>query len=231
MPATRKSLPKDGLPVIPFASRSDFETFLNKNHTSPGLHLKFAKKASGIPSITAAEAVETALCYGWIDGRANSLDEKYWLVRYTPRRAKSIWSQRNVETVTRLIEDGKMHEAGLKVVEEAKKDGRWDRAYAGPATILVPEDLTQQLEATPSAMAFFDSLNKSQRYSVLWRIEIASPKTRSKRIEALVQMLAMGNLPGVPDKPRAEPKKSTAVSNRVSKRTTKAKDRNKRMLD
>lgn len=222
MVGTEKPLPDDGLPILPFASAAEFENYLKENHTSAGLHLKFAKKASGISSITVAEAVETALCYGWIDGRANSLDDRYWLVRYTPRRAKSIWSQKNVETVTRLIEQGKMHEAGLQAVEAAKQDGRWDRAYAGPATVQVPDDLAQELRRTPAAKAFFETLNKSQRYSVLWRIETASPQTRSKRIEALVQMLAAGNLPGASDRVKAGLKKNHAIEKKAGKRNTSA---------
>lgn len=189
--------PPTDLPTHAFSSPADFEIFLEAEHaTCAGFHLKLAKKSSNIPSITAAEAVEVALCFGWIDGRANGLDDKFWLVRYTPRRAKSIWSQKNVNTVARLIEEGRMRPAGIAAVETAKADGRWDRAYAGPATIVVPEDFQVALDAVPAAKAFFDWLNKSQRYSVLWRIETASPKARLGRIEALVQMLATGKVPG-----------------------------------
>lgn len=216
-----KSEPKDGLPVYPFASPTDFETFLEKNQsTLPGLHLKLAKKSSGIQSITAPEAVEVALCFGWIDGRASSLDEKYWLVRYTPRRAKSIWSQKNVETVARLIEQNRMRESGLQAVEAAKRDGRWDSAYAGPATIQVPDDLTQKLEEEPAAKAFFQGLNKSQRYSVLWSVETTSARNRPKRIDALVQMLAMGKLPGAAVKEKVK-SVSSASKKRVGNGRTK----------
>lgn len=232
MPAKPKSEsklePDDGLPIIPFESVTEFETFLEENHsTLPGLHLKFAKKASGIPSITGSEAVEIALCYGWIDGRANSLDENYWLVRYTPRRAKSIWSQKNVGTVARLIEEGRMRESGLKAVEAAKKDGRWERAYAGPATVQVPADLAEKLQRIPAAKAFFEGLNKSERYSVLWRIETASPQARSKRIDALVQMLAAGNVPGAAIRENAVPKPSNAIEGKVGKRNTKTRVKHK----
>ena len=197
LPAIVTKTPPSDLAIRAFPSAADFESFLHAEHaTCPGIYLKFAKKASGIPSITGAEAVEVALCFGWIDGRANSLDDKFWLVRYTPRRAKSIWSQKNVNTVARLIEEGRMRSAGLAAVDAAKAGGRWDRAYAGPATIVVPEDFQAALDAEAAAKAYFGALNKSQRYSVLWRIETASPKARQARIEALVQTLAVGRLPG-----------------------------------
>ena len=132
-----KPLPSD-LPVYSFSTIKDLELFLEPEHsTSSGFYLKLAKKASGIQSVSAAEAVETALCFGWIDGRANGLDQDWWLVRYTPRRAKSNWSQKNVNTVSQLLEQGRMRPAGLAAVETAKADGRWERAYAGPATITV----------------------------------------------------------------------------------------------
>ncbi|KAJ5086090.1 hypothetical protein N7532_010861 [Penicillium argentinense] len=191
-----KPLPSD-LPIHSFPTAKDLEEFLEREHsTAPGFYLKLAKKNSGIPSVSAADAVETALCFGWIDGRANGLDQNWWLVRYTPRRAKSIWSQKNVNTIGRLIETGRMRPAGLVAVEAAKADGRWERAYAGPATITVPEDFTAILTEQPTAASFFESLDKSDRYSVLWRIQTASPTVRKKRIEALVAMLAKGKTPG-----------------------------------
>lgn len=172
------------------------EAFLEREHsTAPGFYLKLAKKASGIQSISAAEAVEVALCFGWIDGRANGLDKDWWLVRYTPRRAKSIWSQKNVDTVGRLLEQGRMRPAGLAAVDAAKADGRWGRAYAGPATMTAPEDFTAALAAVPAAQTYFETLNKTGRYSVLWRIATASPTTRAKQIENLVQMLSEAKHP------------------------------------
>lgn len=210
---TASKAPSTDLPIHAFPSAADLEAFLEAEHaTCPGFHLKFAKKASGIPSVTAAEAVEAALCFGWIDGRANSLDDKFWLVRYTPRRAKSIWSQKNVNTVARLAEEGRMRAAGTTAVEAAKADGRWDRAYAGPATIGVPEDFQIVLDAEPTAKAYFETLNKSERYSVLWKVETASPKARQGRIEALIQMLAVGRLPGS----KSEQKKVSTSSTRVA---------------
>lgn len=210
MPADPKPEPNDGLPIRSFASAQEFESFLEQNHTTlPGIHLKLAKKSSGIESIASSEAVELALCFGWIDGRVNRVDDKFWLVRFTPRRAKSIWSRKNVETITRLTEDGRMRKSGLEAVEAAKKDGRWDRAYAGPATIQVPDDLVERLSAVPAAKSFFEGLNKRNRYTVLWSIETASPQNRKKRVDALVQMLATGNLPGTSAKVIVESKKKT----------------------
>ncbi|MCW2508446.1 MAG: uncharacterized protein JWP68_1594 [Modestobacter sp.] len=177
-----------------FASAADFDAWLAAEHDrAPGVFLKIAKKSAGIPSITAAEAVEVGLCHGWIDGRGNRVDDDWFTVRYTPRRARSVWSQKNVETVARLIAAGRMRPAGLAAVEAAQADGRWDRAYAGPATITVPADLAAALAAEPAAEAFFAGLDRTNRYSVLWRVHTAdTPETRAKRIAAAVQMLAEG---------------------------------------
>jgi uncharacterized protein YdeI (YjbR/CyaY-like superfamily) len=199
-----------------FPSAADFETFLEREHTTaPGIYLKLAKKASGIASITGADAVETALCFGWIDGRANRVDDDWWTVRFTPRRPKSIWSQKNVVTIGRLVEQGRMRPAGLAAVEAAKADGRWERAYAGPASVTVPDDLTAALAVNPAAASFFSGMNKSDRYAVLWRVETASPNSRAKRIEALVQLLAAGERPGAVVKPEGKSKKSTGVKKGV----------------
>jgi uncharacterized protein YdeI (YjbR/CyaY-like superfamily) len=175
------------------------------------LYVKLAKKNSGIPSITAAEAVEVALCYGWIDGRANTCDDAWWTVRYTPRRAKSIWSQKNVRTVARLIEAGRMRPAGLAAVDAAKADGRWDRAYAGSATMIVPEDFKNALARVPAAEAHWESLNKSDRYTTLLKVETGTRSGRSKRIENVIQMLATGR--------RAGSSSSKRPARKVAKRT------------
>lgn len=205
------------LPTRSFSSPAEFEAFLEQAHaTAPGLYLKLAKKSSGIPSISGAEAVETALCFGWIDGRANRVDDDWWTVRFTPRRSKSIWSQKNVHSIGRLTEQGRMRPAGLATVEAAKADGRWERAYAGPATIVVPDDLATALTADPAAAAFFAGMNKSDRYAVLWRVQTASPKSRPNRIEVLVQTLAAGKRPGA----EAKLVEKSAKSNRVQKTTT-----------
>ncbi|OCK73884.1 hypothetical protein K432DRAFT_387141 [Lepidopterella palustris CBS 459.81] len=218
--------PPSDLPTYSFLSASEFETFLEREHaTAPGLYLKLAKKSSGIASISAAEAVEIALCFGWIDGRANCLDDEWWSVRYTPRRSKSIWSQKNVNTVGRLVEQGRMRPAGLATVEAAKSDGRWERAYAGPATIAVPDDLVAALAAEPYAAAFFAGMNKSDRYAVLWRVETASPQSRPKRIEALVRTLAAGKRPGATAQPAGKPKKNASVQ-KATTRTAAVKKQN-----
>src|SRR3954469_17071180 len=177
-----------------FPSAADFDAWLDAEHDrAPGLFLRIAKKSSGIPSITAAEAVEVALCHGWIDGRGNRVDDDWFTVRYTPRRARSVWSQKNVQTVARLIADGRMRPAGLATVEAAQADGRWDRAYAGAATITVPDDLAAALAAEPAAESFFAGLDKANRYAVLWRVHTAAtPRTRANRIAACVQLLAEG---------------------------------------
>jgi uncharacterized protein YdeI (YjbR/CyaY-like superfamily) len=185
---------ESGFQTQAFPSPADFDAWLAAEHDrAPGLFLKIAKKSAGIPSITAAEAVEVALCHGWIDGRGNRVDDDWFTVRYTPRRARSVWSQKNVETVARLIADGRMRPAGLAAVEAARADGRWERAYAGPATITVPDDLAAALAAEPAAEAFFAGLDRTNRYSVLWRVHTAStPRTRANRIADCVQMLAEG---------------------------------------
>jgi uncharacterized protein YdeI (YjbR/CyaY-like superfamily) len=186
----------EGFEVRPFAAPADFEAWLEAEHDrAPGVYVKLAKKAAGIPSMTAAEAVEVALCFGWIDGRGNRVDDDWFTVRYTPRRARSVWSQKNVETVARLVAEGRMRPAGLAAVRAAQADGRWDRAYAGAATITVPDDLAAALAASPAAAAAFAGLDGTNRYAVLWRVHTAAtPQTRAKRIAACVQMLAEGRV-------------------------------------
>lgn len=213
-----KASPSD-LPIRAFPTAASFETFLESAHaTAPGIYLKFAKKASGIPSITGAEAVEVALCYGWIDGRANGIDDKWWTVRFTPRRAKSIWSQKNVGTVAKLIQEGRIRPAGLAAVEAAKADGRYDRAYAGPATMEVPKDFTEALETEPTAKAYFNSLNKSQRYGVLIQLATISDKNRKKKVQSLVQTMAIGKTNGTEE--RKESKKAAKAQNKGKAGTT-----------
>ena len=158
---------------------------------SDGVWLVTAKK--GVAGVSRDEALEEALCHGWIDGQARRRDDETYLQRYTPRRARSAWSQRNTKIVERLTAEGRMHAAGLAEVERAKGDGRWDAAYAGSATIQVPADLAEALEAEPKAQAMFETLNSRNRYSVLYRIETAKrPETRQRRIEKYVAMLARG---------------------------------------
>ena len=190
------TLPTD-LPVLGFADQPALEEWLEAEHSSaPGLYVKLSKKGTGVPSVTYAELVESALCFGWIDGRSNRLDDRFYLQRITPRRARSVWSQKNVEAAEALIRAGRMRPAGLAAVEAARADGRWERAYAGAATITVPDDLAAALADEPAAQEAFATLDGTNRYAVLWRVHTAaSPATRAGRIAALVQMLAEGRRP------------------------------------
>ncbi|WP_310321628.1 YdeI/OmpD-associated family protein [Hydrogenophaga palleronii] len=188
-----------------FNSAKAFETWLKKNHAiSDGLWLKIAKRGANEPSVTYPEAVEIALCWGWIDGQKKGLDDQHFLQRFTPRRARSVWSKINVDKVAALIEAGRMQVPGYAQIEAAKADGRWARAYDGARTSAVPEDLLAALEAEPRAKAFFATINAANRYAVLWRIQAAvKAETRAKRIAQLVEMLARGETLH-PSKPRAK---------------------------
>jgi uncharacterized protein YdeI (YjbR/CyaY-like superfamily) len=177
-----------------FENAKAFESWLKRNHAkSDGLWLRIAKRGADEPSVTYPEAVEIALCWGWIDGQKKGLDDQHFLQRFTPRRARSIWSRINVDKVARLIEAGRMQAPGHAQVEAAKADGRWAQAYDGARTSTVPDDLVAALAANPPAQAFFATINASNRYAVLWRIQTAvKPETRAKRIAQLVDMLARG---------------------------------------
>jgi uncharacterized protein YdeI (YjbR/CyaY-like superfamily) len=182
------------LPVLTFADQASFEAWLEAEHErAPGAYVKLAKKGAPEPTLTQPQLVESLLCFGWIDGRGNRWDEHYFTVRVTPRRPRSVWSKKNVDWVAELSAAGRMRAAGIAAVEAAQADGRWERAYAGSATITVPDDLAAALAAVPAAQQEFESLNGANRYAVLWRVHTAaSPATRAKRITALVQMLAEG---------------------------------------
>lgn len=186
--------PPDDLPVLSFPDQAAFEEWLEAEHQrSPGIYVRVAKKGAPFPSMAQAEMIESLLCFGWIDGRVNRYDEHSFLTRVTPRRAKSIWSQKNVAWVGELIAAGRMRPAGLAAVEAAQADGRWERAYAGSATITVPDDLAAALAAVPAAQQEFDELDATNRYAVLWRVHTATtPSGRAKRIADCVQMLAEG---------------------------------------
>jgi uncharacterized protein YdeI (YjbR/CyaY-like superfamily) len=166
-------------------------------HEQTGVWLVLAKKGTTSPtSLTYAQALEEALCQGWIDGQAKSIDETTYQQRFTPRRARSLWSKRNVGIVARLIEEGRMQPNGFAEIERAKADGRWDAAYAGPATVEVPDDLADALAAQPAAKELWEVLDKQNRYAVLFRVTTAvKPQTRARRIEQLVGMLARGETP------------------------------------
>jgi uncharacterized protein YdeI (YjbR/CyaY-like superfamily) len=177
-----------------FESREAWEAWLDEHHaTSPEAWVKIAKKASGIPSVSYDEAVEVALCYGWIDGQMRSLDSDFYVQRFTPRSRRSRWSKLNREKVARLIETGAMKPAGLREVELAKADGRWDAAYDSPTTATVPDDLREALEQNRRASQAFASLDSRNRYAILHRLQEAKrPQTRQRRIEQFVAMLAEG---------------------------------------
>ena len=177
---------------MPFASREDWEAFLEERHaTSDGLWLKIAKKGSGIDSVTYDQAVEVALCYGWIDGQVRRFDESYYLQRFTPRRPRSKWSKVNREKAIGLMERGEMRAAGLREMERARADGRWDAAYDSPGSATVPEDLLRELEKNEQARKFFSELDGRNRYAILYQIQDARrPETRARRIQKYVAMLA-----------------------------------------
>jgi uncharacterized protein YdeI (YjbR/CyaY-like superfamily) len=183
---------KPELPIIPFVSRDSWEAWLEEHHTaSDGLWLKIAKKSSGVETVTYDQAVEIALCYGWIDGQVRKFDEDYYLQRFTPRRPRSKWSKINRQKVTELIEQGEMKPAGLRELERARADGRWDAAYDAPSTAKVPEDMLRELEKNEKARAFFSELDGRNRYAILYQIQNAKrPETRTRRIAKYVAMLA-----------------------------------------
>lgn len=181
-------------PVLECASVTEWEAWLEHNHASESeVWLRFAKKGNEALTVSRAEALEVALCYGWIDGQARSQDEAYWLQRFTPRTRRSKWSKINCDAVEALIRVGKMRPAGMAAVEAAKADGRWDAAYAPPSAIEVPEDLLDALKQNSRADAFFQTLDAQNRYSILYRIKDAKrPETRARRIEKFVGMLERG---------------------------------------
>jgi uncharacterized protein YdeI (YjbR/CyaY-like superfamily) len=182
----------DELPVISFISVRQWERWLSSNHAdTKGIWLQFYKKNAGVKSITHAEALDAALCYGWIDGQLKKSDEESWLQKFTPRRPKSIWSKKNREHVERLEKEGRMKPAGLEEVEQAKADGRWDKAYDSSKNMEIPEDFLKQLSKNRKASAFFDTLNKANKYAVVWRLQTAKkPETREKRMKAILEMLS-----------------------------------------
>lgn len=182
---------KADLAIIPFSSPAEWEQWLEQNHpVSKGIWLQMFKKGSGIASVNYAEALDVALCYGWIDGQLKSLDELSYMQRFTPRRPKSIWSKRNIEHIDRLTKEGRMKPAGLKEAEAAKADGRWDVAYDGQGTMELPDDFLEVLSRNKKAFDFHESLNKANKYAIAWRIQTAKrPETREKRIKEILEML------------------------------------------
>ena len=182
------------LPTLPFATKNKWVEWLSRQHDkSAGVWLKLAKKDSGIPSLTYDEAVEAALCYGWIDGQKKGFDEQYWLQKFTPRGPKSIWSKINTVKAERLIASGEMKAAGLKAIDAAKQDGRWDAAYESQKNISIPDDFESALNQNKKAKVFFATLNSVNRYAILFRIHnVKKAETRAKRIQQFVEMLERG---------------------------------------
>jgi uncharacterized protein YdeI (YjbR/CyaY-like superfamily) len=184
----------DDLPILLLASPAELEAWLDDNHAeADGIWLKIAKKSSGVASVTYAEALELALCFGWIDSQKRGFDEKHFLQRFTPRRPRGKWSQINREKAEGLIAAGEMRAAGLAEVEAAKADGRWEAAYAGQRTAKVPIDLQRELDGNEAARKFFTSLDSANRYAIIYRLEDAKkPETRQRRLRKFIGMLERG---------------------------------------
>lgn len=185
---------KASLPILGFSNAAAFADWLaNRPRTTPGLWLKIAKKGSGIPSLTKADAIDVALCHGWIDGQLDKYDAHCWLIRFTPRKPRSKWSEVNRRRALELIDAGRMTAAGMAEIEAAKADGRWNAAYAPASRATVPPDLQAALDANTNAASFFATLTGANRYAVLYRIATAGkPETRARKIEKFVAMLERG---------------------------------------
>lgn len=181
------------LPIEHFVDAAAWERWLEQHPGSTGVWLKIAKKDSGVASVSYAEALDVALCHGWIDGQKKGFDAQCFLQRFTPRRARSTWSKINVARIEALVAAGRMRPAGMREVEAARADGRWDAAYDGAGSMEVPVELARALAKNRKARAFFDTLDKTNRYAVCWRVQTAvKPETRQARVEKLVAMLARG---------------------------------------
>ena len=182
---------KTEVPIRSFKSSEEWASWLAKNHAkSNGIWLRFFKKDSDVATVTYAEALDEALCYGWIDGQLKKYDEKSWLRKFTPRRPNSVWSKRNLEHISRLTAAGRMKPAGLKEVKAAQADGRWERAYDSPSAMQVPEDFLKELSKNKKAKAFFETLNKANIYAIAWRLQTAKKReTRAKRMQAILEKL------------------------------------------
>lgn len=185
---------KNNLPILLFENQQDWEAWLQEHHADmKGVWLKIAKKDTKIPSVNYSDALESALCYGWIDGQKAAYDEQYWLQKFTPRGAKSIWSKVNCDRAESLIAANRMQPAGMQQIERAKADGRWDAAYDGQRKMTVPPDLQRELDNNQKAQDFFNTLDSANRYAILFRIHTAKkPETRAARIQKFIEMLENG---------------------------------------
>jgi len=181
-------------PVKSFATPHAWRAWLEKNHAhSDGLWLRLFKKTSGKQTLNYDQALDEALCFGWIDGQKKGHDDESWVQKFTPRRARSMWSKRNREHIARLIKEKRMTAAGRKQVEAAKKDGRWDSAYDSPKNMEIPADFMKVMKKDKKAEAFFKTLNRANLYAIAWRLQTAKkPETREKRMKTLLEMLARG---------------------------------------
>lgn len=187
---------REGLPVVQVAGQGQWQDWLERHPDAPGCWLVIAKKDSGLASPTYAQSVDEALCVGWVDGKTMKRDSGTYVVRFTPRRPRSVWSQINREHVARLLEQGRMRPGGLAAVERAKANGQWERAYAPPSRAEVPDDLRAALDADPAAAEAFAGLSAGNRFAVLYRVQDARrPETRARRIESYVATLARGDKP------------------------------------
>jgi len=189
-----KAAAKDDYPVITCKTQKEWHNWLDKNHFKlNGIWLRFFKKASDTKSVNYKEAVDEALCYGWIDGQANKYDDESWIQKFTPRTAKSIWSKKNTENIERLTALGKMKSPGLEEVDRAKADGRWAKAYDSPKEMQIPEEFIRELSKNKKASAFYETLNKTNKYAIGWRLQTAKkPETKEKRIKMIIEMLSKG---------------------------------------
>jgi uncharacterized protein YdeI (YjbR/CyaY-like superfamily) len=203
-------------PVRSFATQAAWAAWLEKNHrSSEGLWLRLAKKGSSLRSVTYAEALEVALCYGWIDGQKRGESEQAWLQRFLARSPNSVWSRINRDKAVALIVDGRMKVAGLEAIEAAKKAGRWDSAYDSPKGAKIPEDFQSALDASPRAREFFQSLDGANRYAVLFRIQtVKKAETRARKIREFVEMLERGEK-------IHQPRKTRRTSTRTAIRTSR----------
>lgn len=182
------------LPILAFSTQKELEQYMDKHHAiSKGIWIRFYKMNSSTQSVNYDQALDVALCYGWIDGQLKKYDQQSYLRKFTPRQPKSVWSKRNCEHIERLMQEGKMQENGLREVEEAKANGRWNAAYDSSKNTTIPDDFLRVLSPNKKAYAFFQTLNKANLYAITWRLQTArKPETREKRIRTIVEMLENG---------------------------------------
>ena len=180
--------------IIAFKNQNEFRNWLENNYEAySGIWIKFYKRGSGVKSITHQEALDEALCFGWIDGQLDKYDDNSWLQKFTPRRAKSIWSKKNAEHAEQLIKLGRMKPAGLSEINKAKEDGRWQKVYDSPANLKIPDDFLKILSKNKKALKFFETLNRANLYAISWRLQTAKkPETREKRMTQIIEMLSKG---------------------------------------